>query len=327
MKRLFGVGVVLAVTTAALFYVPTGHYLFLPHPAQPVDPLVAVPGEESDGDGDGDGLYMVDILVRRAVLIERLYPGIENGSSLVPDDQVNPTGVSEGERRRSSLNEMSRSQQVAVAVALRSLEMEVDVERNGAEVVTVLPEKPADGALQSGDVIVAARGDSVTTPRDLTELMESVRPGDEVAIDVVRDGERRSLRVGTTADERDGERAVLGVHVQQAAEFDFPVDVEIDAGSVGGPSAGLAFALDVVEELGRDVARDRRVAVTGTLDLDGVVGPVGGIKQKTIGAREAEADVFVVPDGNADEARRHAEGLEILAVSTFDEALSALAKR
>jgi Lon-like protease len=326
VKRLVGVGVVLAAITAILFYVPSDHYLFLPHPAQPLDPLISVEGEEAEGGDDGD-VYMVDILVRKAVLIERLYPAIESGSSLVPEDRVNPLGVSESERRQESLNEMSRSQQVAVAVALRSLEMDVEVERSGAEVVAVVPGKPAEGRLQAGDVIVDARGRSVTTPRQLLEAMERVRPGDEVELTVVRDGKRRALRVGTTEDERDAERAVLGVQVQQAAEFEFPVDVKIDSGGVGGPSAGLAFALEVVEELGDDVTRGRRVAVTGTVDLDGVVGAVGGVKQKTIGAREADADVFVVPDGNAAEARRHADGLEIVAVSTFDEALSALSER
>ena len=326
MKRLFGVGVVLAAITAALFYVPSGDYLFLPHPAQPVDPLVRVEGEEAGDDDDG-GVYMVDIFVRKAVLIERLYPGIEDGSSLVSGEDVNPTGVSESERRRSSLNEMSRSQQVAVAVALRSLEMKVGVDRSGAEIVAVLPAKPAEGRLEVGDVIVDARGRSVRTPQDLLEALEDVRPGDEVALTILRDGEQRSVRVGTTADERDTERPLLGVQIQQAAEFDFPVDVEIDAGGVGGPSAGLAFALDIVEELGRDVSDGRRVAVTGTLDLDGVVGAVGGLKQKTIGAREADADVFIVPDANAAEARRHADGLEIVAVSTFEEALSALEDR
>jgi Lon-like protease len=326
VKRLVGVGVVLAAITAVLFYVPSDHYLFLPHPAQPLDPLISVEGEEAEAGDDGD-VYMVDILVRKAVLIERLYPGIESGSSLVPEDRVNPLGVSESERRQESLNEMSRSQQVAVAVALRSLEMDVEVERSGAEVVAVVPGKPAEGRLEAGDVIVDARGRSVTTPRQLVEAMERVRPGDEVELTVVRDGKRRALRVGTTEDERDAERAVLGVQVQQAAEFEFPVDVKIDSGGVGGPSAGLAFALEVVEELGDDVTRGRRVAVTGNVDLDGVVGAVGGVKQKTIGAREADADVFVVPDGNAAEARRHADGLEIVAVSTFDEALSALSER
>ncbi len=105
------------------------------------------------------------------------------------------------------------------------------------------------------------------------------------------------------------------------------MDVSIDAGSIGGPSAGLAFALGIVDELGDDIDDGRTIVVTGELALDGTVIPIGGIKQKTIGAKEAGADVFIVPDANAEEARKYADGLEIVAVSTFDEAIDALAKR
>jgi PDZ domain-containing protein len=94
---------------------------------------------------------------------------------------------------------------------------------------------------------------------------------------------------------------------------------------VGGPSAGLPFALDVMEELGRDVDHGRKVAATGELALDGTVLPVGGLKQKTIGARKAGVDIFLVPAGeNAEEARRYAGGLRIVPVHSFRQALSAL---
>jgi Lon-like protease len=325
VKRLLGLGVVLAIVAGVLFLVPSDHYLFLPDPARPVDPLVRVPGEEGD-DGDG-GIYMVDIFVRRASLFERLFPGVQDGATLHPEEAVNPTGVDERQRRQESLNEMSRSQQVAVAVALRSLGRRVRVERTGAEVGLVLPDKPADGELAIGDVVVEARGRPVDGPEELLEAIEPLRPGDAVELVVLRDGERRTVRLRTTAADDDADRAVVGIQVEQAAEFDFPIDIEIDARDIGGPSAGLAFALEIVDELGREVDDGRRIAVTGALALDGDVLAIGGIRQKTAGARAAGADVFVVPDENAAEARRHAEGLEIVAVSSFHEALTALQTR
>jgi PDZ domain-containing protein len=131
--------------------------------------------------------------------------------------------------------------------------------------------------------------------------------------------------VETVASPADG-RPIVGIQVQQFAEIDVPVDVEIDLGNVGGPSAGLAFALDVVEELRGDVDGGLRVAATGELQLDGTVSPVGGLKQKTIGARRAGADVFLVPAGdNAAEARRNADGLRIVPVENFQQALRELA--
>jgi PDZ domain-containing protein len=128
------------------------------------------------------------------------------------------------------------------------------------------------------------------------------------------------------ADPQDRKRPVIGVFVDQAADVRLPISVKIDAGNVGGPSAGLAFALDVMEELGRDVDRGRRIAATGEIGFDGSVRPIGGVRQKTIGVRKAGIHVFLVPAGdNAAEARRYADGVRIVPVSNFQQALQALA--
>lgn len=280
--------------------------------------------DESTAQDEG-GIYMVDILVRRASLLERLFPQIRDNASLVPEEQFNPAGVSERQRRQSSLNQMSRSQQIAVAVALRELDYDVEATPIGAEVALVLPDSPAEGKLEPGDVIVGARGERVRSPEDLRDVMEGHPPGETVELEVRRAGKVRTIELGTRADPEDARRAVVGVLVEPAANIDLPLDIKINAGDVGGPSAGLAFALDVIDELGRDIDEGRRIAVTGELDLEGNVGAIGGIEQKAAGARLIDADVFVVPEDNAAEAREHADGLEIVAVSTFDQALAALA--
>jgi Lon-like protease len=309
---------------ALLWYIPSDHYVFLPNAARDVDELVAVPGENAED--DTSGIYMVDIRVRKASLLERLVPAArDDGASLVPEERVNPVGVSEQERREQSLNEMSRSQQIAVAVALRELGYEVDVRPIGAEVVLVLPGSPADGELDVGDVIVSVRGTPVQTPEEVADAMEHVRPGQSVVWEIRRDGRTREITLETRAAEDDPGRAVVGVQIEEAAEIHFPLEIRIDAGDVGGPSAGLAFALDVVDELGREVDRGRRIAVTGALDLRGNVEAIGGVKQKAFGARLVDADVFVVPEDNAAEARRYAGDLRVVAVSTFSETLTALA--
>lgn len=279
---------------------------------------------ESTAEDEG-GIYMVDILVRKASLFERLFPQIHDSAALVPEEEFNPAGVSEGQRRQSSLNQMSRSQQIAAAVALRELDYDVKATPLGAEVVLVLPDSPAEGKLQPGDVIVGAHGERVRSPDDLRDVMEGQSPGDPVELEVRRAGQVRTIEVGTRPDPEDAARAVVGVLVEPVADIDLPLDIRIDAGDVGGPSAGLAFALDVVDELGRDIDRGRKIAATGELDLDGNVGAIGGIEQKAAGARLIDADVFVVPEENAVEARQHADGLEVIAVSTFEEALAALA--
>lgn len=315
---------VIAAVAGGLYGIPSDHYLVLPDRARPADPLVSVPGEK-EGETSAGGIYMVDVLVRKASLLERAFPGIAEGSSLVPAEQVNPVGVSDEQRRQSSLNEMSRSQQIAAAVALRSLGRKVTIEPNGVEVTLVQPDFPAEGKLEVGDVIVRANGSETRTREELLRVMREVEPGKEVQLVVDRGDTRKEVTVGTRAAPEDPKRAVFGVQIEQSANIELPVAVKIEAENIGGPSAGLAFALDIVDELGRDLDRGKTVVATGAIRLDGKVDPIGGIQQKTIGARQAGADLFLVPDANAAEARRYADGLPIVAVSNFEEALSALA--
>jgi PDZ domain-containing protein len=318
----------------AFWLIPSGQYVLLPDQAQPVDPLITIAGEQTEGNqADGSqagesegGIYMVDILVRKANLLERIFPRINEGADLIPEERINPEGVSEDQRRQSSRLDMTRSQQIAAAVALEELGYDVEVEANGAEISLVLPDSPAAAAeLRPGDVIVEAAGRTVKSPADLRDVFESVEPGEEVTLAVQRSGGQKEYTLSTRAADDDPERAVIGVVVQQAASVDLPIDVQIDAGGIGGPSAGLAFALQIVDELGNDIDQGRRIVATGEIATDGTVQPVGGIEQKVIGAERAGADIFVVPLGNAREAQSHAsDDLAIVPVSSFAEALSDL---
>ena len=328
MKRLLAVAALLAVVAGVLYVVPSDHYLFLPDRARPVDALLSIDDENvqpDDGTTD-EGVYMVDILVRRASLLERLVPEITEGATLVPGHAVNPVGVSESQRRQTSLNQMSRSQEIAVTVALRALGYEVDVEEQGAEVTTVLPDRPAEGVLEVGDIVIGAEGTPIRRARQLQQALEGVEPGQDVSLTIVREGEEMKVTVGTLPAEQDPSRPVMGVIIEQAATFEFPLEVEIDAGDIGGPSAGLAFALGITDELGDEITCGRRITVTGELDLEGAVQAIGGVKQKAIGAEQSGADVFVVPEDNAEEAREYAsEELEVVPVETYEEAVEALA--
>ena len=279
-----------------------------------------VPGEGEENESDGAGIYMVDIVIRKASLLERLIPGIHGGASLVPAREFNPENLPDRVRRQQSLAQMSASQQVATAVALRELGYRVP--SVGVEVAEVEVGAPADGPLRPGDVIVEAEGENVTTPEDLIAVMADVEPGESVHLIFERDGSERDVTVETRASSDDPPRAVMGIIIQH--KFEFPVDISIDAGDVGGPSAGLAFALDIYDELGEDIDEGRKVVVTGALNEEGTVLPIGGIEQKSYAAHEADADLFLVPDRNAADARRYAEDTEVVAVSTFDEALSIL---
>jgi PDZ domain-containing protein len=330
MKRLFTpvrlaiLAFVVFGVAAYLFVAPSDEFIFLPDEARPLAPLVEVKGERTTT--DGGGIYFVTVDVRRATRLEELFPGIQEGSTLVDERDVQPPGISDRARRQAELREMRRSQEVAAAVAFRELGLTVSVEEKGARVTQVLPELPAAGKLRPGDVVVAVDGRPVRSTRDLRRLIGAHRPRERVRIRVARGRRTTDFALRTAPSPDEPGRAIIGVVVEPAADIELPRRIKINLGNVGGPSAGLAFALDLLEELGRDVDNGYRVAATGELALDGSVHPVGGLKQKTIGARRADVDVFVVPAGeNATEARRHAGEVRIMAVSSFQQALQRLA--
>jgi PDZ domain-containing protein len=316
-------GLLLLLLAAAMWIVPSDKYIFLPDVAHPVAPLVSVPAAAEARDADGGGIYFVDIVLRKATLLERLFPGIREGADVVPASAVLPPGSNDTQRRKLDLQEMSRSQSIASAVALRALGRKVVARPTGALVDAVDPKAPAAKQLHPGDRIVAVDGKPVRTPTDLRRLVTARPVGTALRLTLRSGSATRTVTVKTTTSRG---RTVVGVVVEQAVDVKLPVAVRINSGAIGGPSAGLAFALDVMEELGRDVDRGHRVAATGEIALDGSVLPVGGLKQKTIGARRAHVELFLVPAGdNATVARRYAGGLRVVAVKSFRQALSALA--
>jgi len=322
--RLLGSGaVLLAATAAVLWLTPSDDYLLLPEKAAPVAPLVTVEGEKPPS--DEGGIYYVAAVIRRAKLFEKIFPSIHDGATLVPEERIDGSR-SEQERRRADLRAMARSQDIAAALALRELGHEVAITAVGALIADIAEGAPADGRLLPGEVIVAVDGERVVRLDDLGRLIRRHGPGEQVKLRVRGERGLRIETLRTIADPADADRTIIGVLAEQATTVRLPFPVEIDAGSIGGPSAGLAFALDVMEELGKDVDGGRKIAATGEIELDGTIVPVGGVKQKTIAVRRSGIGVFLVPAGdNAREARRHARGLRIIPVKNFQQALRSLA--
>lgn len=312
------------ITFAILRLSPSSDFVFLPNSARPVAPLVIVPNEQPD-DGPG-GIYMVDISVKQANLFDHLFPGLNDEATIVPGEQVNPEGVSDEQRDQRSELQMATSQEKSAVVALRALGYDVVAEPNGALVDTVFPDGTANGVLQPGDVIKEINGSTIETLADLQTAMAEVEPGTSVMLTFQRSGGVQDAALPTAASTDDPDRAVIGVKIEQAANVELPIEIEIDTGNIGGPSAGLAFALDIVDELGPDLDHGRTIVVSGQLEIDGAVTAVGGVKQKAFGARQVDADIFIVPKdhGNGDVAEQYRGDVEIIAVETFDDAIEAL---
>ena len=319
------IGVLLVVTILILLRISAGQYILLPDTAHPVAPLVQVQGARPVRSGK---LYFVDVKEQSASVLDTLIPWIYPHASFVPSSVIVPPCVSEAQAAAADHQQMAFSQQVAAVVALRKLGYHVVVKPTGVTVEQLIPGTHAPCNLELRDVVVAVNGTATPTLEALHSALAHVEPGAVVKLRVRRAGRTLTVPVRTvrTVDAEGREHALVGFAPNQSAIIKLPLRVSIDAGNVGGPSAGLAFALEVMQQLGRNVTHGHRVAATGQMELNGTVAPIGGVKQKTYGARQAGADVFLVPAGqNARDARRYAGPLRIIPVRSLDQALRALA--
>ncbi len=306
--------------------VPLPYYAYRPGSVRDTEPLITVADEQTFP--SRGSISYTTVSLRQATLFGMLAGWLDDDVDVFPREKVLGDRNAE-ENRTLNLQMMDTSKQVAAQVALERLGHPVDVSITGETVVNVLPDLPADGVLEPGDTITAVNGEALDEPDDLTRLLADDRPGDEVKVTVEppTGSQPRDVELALGADPDDPGRAIIGIEVTgRGIDFDFPIDVTIDTGDVGGPSAGLAFTLAIIDDLTPgDLTGGADVAVTGTINSDGTVGPVGGTGQKAAAVRAQGYDVFLVPSADYAAARQHAGDVDVIAVDTLDEALAALA--
>ena len=253
----------------------------------------------------------------RVTPVEVVAAWFDSTKTVLPREAVFPEGQTREQTTLSNTAAMSTSQQGAVAVALDELGIEY---RDVVMIAGVQEDGAAAGTLEGGDVIVSVGGETAGDVKGYQELIAAVPEGEEVAMTVRRDGEEKELQVPTELV--DG-TPKLGVILSEGHEF--PLDIDIAVGDIGGPSAGLVFSLSVYDELTPGaLAGGHAIAGTGTISEDGTVGSIGGIRQKMVGASESDAEFFLAPTANCDEVVGHEpDGLQVVAVGTFEEALEA----
>jgi PDZ domain-containing protein len=305
------------------------YYALAPGSAREVGPLIKAKGDLAKVyPADGEVL-LTTISLQQVHPVEALVGWLRSDVDVLPERAILPPDTSDKEYRQFNYQVMDESKQNAIVVALRRLGYEVKEKGQGALVEKVLPQFAAQGRLQPGDVITSIDAKPVMLVTDATAIISAHRPGDVLTIDVVQaDGtEPRQLQVATAADPEQNNKTVLGVFLRNfKRDFDYPFQVDIESGSIGGPSAGLAFTLGVLDSLTPgELTGGRKVAVTGTIEIDGRVGDVGGVAQKTTAVKKAGADVFLVPAGEYEIAKARAgDDLTVIKVSTLQEALDAL---
>lgn len=322
-----GILVVLLSAVAALLPVP--YVALSPGPTSNTlgsvgtTALIRIDGHRTYPDKGHLDLTTVSVLGgprQRMDLLTALRGWLDGKVAVIPEQQVYPKGQSAKEAEQQSNAEMRDSQENATTAALRSLGIPVTVR---VVVQQVSPASPARGRLKSGDVILDVDGTPVTAGAALRGLITKHQPGQKVRLVIERGGKQSTVTLTTAKAAGDG-RAIIGI--QSRDEADYPFTVNISLRDVGGPSAGLMFALGIVDKLTPgSLTGGAYVAGTGTIDDAGKVGPIGGITQKMIGAHRAGATVFLAPPGNCAEALKTVpDGLRLIKAGSLRSAVTSL---
>lgn len=330
-------GVLLAALIVLAAFLPVPYVVLLPGPVTDTlgnvpgttTPVVSVSGAPTYT--PGGHLYMTTVGVVPAncsddpTLWQAIRAWFDNTQAVEPKQVQCPPGQSSGQVQQANENDMSQSQRDAITAAL--LHLHYPATSREVTVTDISSDAPAATALEPGDAILAIDGVSVSSLTEVRAALAKHKPGDSVALTIDRGGQHKNVTVRTIAAPGTSQ-AIIGITPDFTATFDkVDVKIGIDPAQVGGPSAGLAFALGIVDQLTPgDLTGGKTVAVTGTIDGFGHVGPIGGIQQKIAGAQKAGATVFLAPASECADARSVApSSMTLVRVTTLSSALDALA--
>ncbi len=325
--RLLTTVFVLVIIGAGLTFVPLPYVTLAPGPAtnvlgsvdgRPVLSIEGAPTYPTDGALDFTTVAFDGGPGRKVTVYEVLAGWLSPDVDVVSESLYFPPDTTAEQVETENTAMMNESQVVAAATALRALGEDVPTT---VVVAGVTEGGPSAGRLEKGDQIVSVDGTRIATGNDVRDVVQPLPPGTDVEIVVRRDGAERTETVTTAA--YDG-HSIIGVLL--GVDYDLPVTVTLNTGSVGGPSAGLMFSLAIYDALTPGpLTGGKRIAGTGTIEDDGTVGPISGIAQKMVGAHDAGARWFLAP---AEECPatvgRVPDGMTVVRVSTFDDARSAV---
>jgi Lon-like protease len=319
-RALNTAGIVLLVAASfAAGWIRLPYYALGPGPARDVLTLIEVDGAPTYG--SSGHLVLTTVRFTQITPLGGLVAWLDPEQAVVDEEVLYPPGLTHDEEERRATSEMDQSKIDAAFVVLSRLTGYPDEHDRGALIEQVGEGCPADRRLFPGDVILRIDDEVVDSSTEASRLIEAVPPGQPIELRVRADGQVREVQV-----ERGGCPGIREPLIGISTVEPFPIEISIESDDVGGPSAGLMWALGLYDLLTHgDLTDGRTIAGTGTIDRDGTVGPIGGILDKVVAAREAGADILLVPTDNLGEVRDVDRGaMQVVPVGTFDDALAAL---
>jgi len=326
-KKILISFLIIFITISSLSLVKTDYYFMSPGPPYQWE-IEYVEINSFDFEGS---LYQLTVRRDEANALIYAWSLINDSYDLYPREVILPDGVTPKELSEISIQNMRTSENVAIAVALKNVGYEISSKGDGVSVVGLLDDSPVKKKLKKGDLLNSINNKEINSTTEFIATLRTYSIGESVSIGLLRevDGELKQMFVETTLIEHveyEGEPMVGFLATTVNERFEFPFNVDIKTGNVGGPSAGLMMALNVYNLLTEeDITNSKVFAGTGTIEIDGSVGPVGGVKQKVIAAKKAGAEVILVPVANYDDAKSYQDDkTKIIPVESFEEALEVI---
>ena len=318
----FGIALLIAgALMAAGFLITPPYVTFAPGTSFDVTRDITVKGVDVD---KVDGEYLLTSVAVQQPNVFGLIGAALSGKELTPLSNVVPPDRDPEKYFEEQETIFREAQQTAAAAAARAAGMDVKLTGKGAEVRSVVDGSPSDGKLRVGDVVVGIAGRDVELMQDLSDVTRTRPAGTSFELDVLRDRRRITVEVESRSGVVEGSPGIGVTVVTKDFSTNLPFEVTFRDREIGGPSAGLAYALAIYDLIENgDLADGRTVGTTGTIDIDGNVGPVGGVEQKTEAATDAGATIFLVPNDEVDEVPRVGD-LDVIGVETLEDAIRAL---
>ncbi len=324
-RKIFAVFLLTAVVLLLNTYIVRNYILMMPGITSDLSSIVDVEGGMKDARGS---FMLTTVSTRPANLPLAIYAIANKSLDVIPRSVFIPEGWDMDEYLEYMKKWMQESQVIAKVVALEKLGIKTKIRGEGVKVIKVLKTSNAYNKIKPGDIILEVDGKAVTVADELVREVKRHKVGEELILKVKRDEKILKFKVETIKDVHGGKGAAIGIYVTTVNwKPSFPVSIKIDAGQIGGPSAGLMFVLEIINQMTpSDLTGGRTIAGTGTINLEGYVGEIGGVRQKVITAHSKGAEYFLVPRGNFETATKTGEklGIKIIPVTSIDDALDFL---
>lgn len=331
-KRFTIVWAVIIALVAAFTFIDLPYYVTTPGEARELDDVIKVEG----GSADGGEFMLTTVRVGEANIIQYIWAQFNQYHELINEDMIKREGESDKEYHERQLEVMAGSQTNATIVAYQAADKSITINNKGVIVTGIVEGMPADGKLQTGDLIIGVNEKEIEKTKQLLDVLGDFTKSDKVTLTIKRNDKEKEVQVGfaefperfNTEDGKVG-IGITGPVTAKTIKTEPTIDINTD--QIGGPSAGLMFSLEIYNQLTEDDwTKGYKIAGTGTISEEGEVGPIGGIQQKIVAADGSGADIFFAPvaHSNYEDALEAAEDIKtrmkVVPIETFQDAVDYL---